>query len=91
MIRNHIRKISDFDLAGMTDPRSVYIAFDDRLNLFRIVSTDGKPVLEGYPYEQIRTNGWFAARDGHLGTNAIVIAPKEVKNKLELWFTGILE
>lgn len=69
------------------DPRQVQITFNERLRFFQIFSKDGKPVFQGrHAYEEIKKRGWFAASDGHVGTNAIVIAPKDAQNELESYF-----
>lgn len=67
-------------------PRNVTITFNESQNYFNIFANDTLPVLIGYPIEAIKNKNWFYASDGHSGIHAIVIAPKDSKEELELIF-----
>ena len=66
----------------------VHITFNEDQEFFHIVSKNSnEPVLQGYLYDVITKRGWFVACDGHCGMNAIVIAPKDMKNTIESLFS----
>lgn len=66
--------------------RKVKITFDEDQQFFKVFAEDGEAVLLGYPACVIKQKDWFAASDGHGGTNAIVYAPKDEHAFLERLF-----
>ena len=66
--------------------RKVKLFYEDYF--FKIKSEDGFDVLSGWQAHVINQNGWFAAKDGHLGLHAIVCAPKDKHEFLENLFTN---
>lgn len=68
------------------EKRTVDITFDDKIDGFKIHARDGKPVFEGRPGRVIESKGWPARFDGHGGTYAIVLAPREEYAFLESLF-----
>ena len=70
---------------------NVIVSFNDHERFFKVISQDKEPVLQGYPAYEIKRMGWFVASDGHSGLNAIIVAPKEAKEQLELLFKNPTE